>query len=224
MSQIVVDKNLCKRDGACIAVCPPRTLVLGKDGFPEEVLESRCILCGHCVAVCSCDALTHSGLPEEDFLPVSKEVPTPEVIDGLLMSLRSVREFKNRPVSKDALEALLDVARRAPTASNSQKLHWIVVEAQAKVRALSEETINWLRTSEIDPAKLQQWDNGYDFILREAPTIIVACTPADYAWGKQDCAIALTLGYAVHGGLMLGERKHSYSRIPPRKPLSVQWA
>jgi hypothetical protein len=30
-------------------------------------------------------------------------------------------------------------------------------------------------------------------------------------------------GYAVQGGLMLGERKHAYRLIPPRKPLSVQW-
>jgi nitroreductase len=203
--------------------------------------------------------LTHTGLPKEAFLPVSKELPTPAMMDGLLMSRRSVRAFKDRPVARERLEALLDVARRAPTASNSQKLHWIVVEGRAKLHALSEETINWMRASEIDAAKLQQWENGYDFILRGAPTVIVACTPADYAWGKQDCAIALTFlelaaearglgvcwagyltrvaavhpplrealsvpeGYVVHGGLMLGERKHSYSRIPPRKPLSVQW-
>lgn len=259
MSQIVVDKNLCKRDGACIDVCPPRTLVAGKDGFPEEVPESRCILCGHCVAVCSCDALTHSGLPEEDFLPVSKEVPTPEVMDGFLMSRRSVREFKNRPVSKDTLEALLDVARRAPTASNSQKLHWIVVNDSAKVHALSEETIHGLRILGFKPEMLELWDNGYDFVLRGAPSLVVACAPADYDWGKQDCAIALTFlelaaesrglgvcwagyltrvagvhaplrealsvpeGYVVNGGLMIGERKYAYRKIPSRKPLSVQW-
>lgn len=192
MSQIVIDKNLCKRDGACIAVCPPRTLVLGEDGYPEEISDSRCILCGHCVAVCSCDALTHSGLPVEEFLPVSKEVPTPEVMDGFLMSRRSVREFKNRPVSKDTLEALLDVARRAPTASNSQKLHWIVVNDFAKVHALSKETIRGLRSFGFSPTMLELWDNGYDFVLRGAPSLVVACAPADYEWGKQDCAIALT--------------------------------
>ena len=108
------------------------------------------------------------------------------------MSRRSVREFKDRPIAKETLEALLDVARRAPTASNSQKLHWIVVNDGAKVHALSVEAMNWLRTSDIAPAKLEQWERGYDFILRGAPTVIMACTPADYQWGKQDCAIALT--------------------------------
>jgi nitroreductase len=106
---------------------------------------------------------------------------------------------------------------------------------------------------------LKTWESGYDFVLRGAPTVVVACAPADYGWGKQDCAIALTFlelaaearglvvcragyltriaavhaplrqalsvpeGYVVCGGLMLGERKYSYRRIPPRKPLVVQW-
>ncbi len=175
------------------------------------------------------------------------------------MSRRSVREFKNRPVARETLEALLNAARRAPTASNTQKLHWIVVEGEGKVRALSVEAMNWMRTSDIGPDKLEQWKNGYDFILRGAPAVIVACTPADYLWGKEDCAIAVTFlelvaearglgvcwtgylirvarvhaplrealsipeGYAMHGGLMIGEPKYSYPRIPPRKPLSVQW-
>jgi len=260
VSRIIIDKSLCKRDGACVAVCPYRTLTVGEEGYPEEVPDSDCILCGHCVAVCGFDALTHTELPKEAFLPVSQESPSPAVMDGFLMSRRSVRAFKDRPVARETLVALLEVARRAPTATNSQKLHWIVVGDGAKVHALSEEAMNWLRTSGISPAMLKQWENGYDFILRGAPTVVVACAPADYGWGKQDCAIALTFlelaaearnlgvcwagfltrvagvhaplrqalsvpeGYVVHGGLMLGEGKYSYSRIPPRKPLSVQWA
>ena len=106
---------------------------------------------------------------------------------------------------------------------------------------------------------LKLWESGYDVVLRGAPTLVVACTPEDYGWGKEDCAIALTFlelaaearglgacwagfltriaavheplrqllavpeGYIVCGGLMLGKGKYSYRRIPPRKPLSVQW-
>jgi nitroreductase len=119
-------------------------------------------------------------------------LPVPAEIDSFLISRRSVREFKNKPIGRETLEELLDVARRAPTASNSQKLHWIVVADFAKVHALSAEAMNWLRTSGISQAQLTQWDQGYDFVLRGAPVVIMACTPADYAWGKQDCAIALT--------------------------------
>ncbi len=192
MSQIMVDTNLCQKDGACVAVCPARYLALNEKGFPEEVPERDCILCGHCVAVCPHHALTHTGLPQEAFLPVTKELPAPAVIDGFLMSRRSVREFKDRPVDRKTLEVLLDVARRAPTACNSQLLHWIVVEDKAKVHALSAEAVNWMRTSGISATMLADWESGYDFVLRGAPTVVVACAPESYGWGKQDCAIALT--------------------------------
>ena len=175
-----------------MAVCPSRFLTLNKNNFPEEVADGHCILCGHCVAVCAYDALTHTGLPQEAFLPAAKELPIPAVMDSFLISRRSVREFKDRPIARETLEELLDVARRAPTASNSQKLHWIVAGDGAKVHALSAEAMNWLRTSGISPAMLAQWESGYDFVLRGAPTVVVACAPADYGWGKQDCAIALT--------------------------------
>ena len=118
-------------------VCPPRSLALDQEGFPEDVPESTCILCGHCVAVCSCDALAHAEMPEESFLPVAKELPSPALMDGLLMSRRPIREFKDQPVGREVMEALLDVARRAPTAINSQKLHWIVVEGKANVHAVA---------------------------------------------------------------------------------------
>jgi nitroreductase len=113
-------------------------------------------------------------------------------MDGMLMSRRSVRAFKDRPVARETLEELLDVARRAPTASNSQKLKWIVVGDGAKVRALSQAAVNWMRSSGNSSALLEQWDCGYDFVLRGAPAVVVACAPEDYGWGKQDCAIALT--------------------------------
>jgi nitroreductase/NAD-dependent dihydropyrimidine dehydrogenase PreA subunit len=254
-----VNVDLCKKDGVCVAVCPSRTLALNAEGFPEEVADGNCIFCGHCVAACACDAIAHTGLPQEPFLPVSRKLPAPAVIDGFLNSRRSVREFKPKPLAKETLQALLNVARRAPTASNSQKVHWIVVGDAAKVHALSAETINWARATGVGSALSQQWQKGIDVVLRGAPAVIVACAPEDYAWGKQDCAIALTFlelaaearglgvcwagyltraaglhapirqmlsvpeGYAVQGGLMLGERKYSYCWIPPRKPLSVQW-
>jgi len=263
VSQISVDTALCKKDGACVAVCPARILALDEHGFPEEIAEGNCIFCGHCVAVCPSNALTHTGLPDESILPAPRRLPAPALIDRFLMSRRSVRNFMPRPVARETLEAVLDVARRAPTATNSQLLHWIVVNDAAKVRALSQETMNWLRNCGVNQSQLNRWEKhckaGYDFILRGAPALVVACAPSDYEWARQDSAIALTFlelaaearglgacwagyvtrvagmhaplrqalsvpeGYAVCGGLMLGQRRFTYRRIPPRKPLSVQW-
>jgi nitroreductase/ferredoxin len=192
VSQFIVDTDLCKKDGACVAVCPSKVLVLGKEGFPEEVPDSHCILCGHCVAACPHDALIHTGLPREEFLPVTNTLPTPELMDSFLNSRRSVREFKKKPIDKETLEALLDVARRAPTASNSQKVHWIVINDPAKVHDLSAEVIDWMRASGDQVDMVAQWEAGDDRVLRGAPTVVVACAPEEYVFGKQDCAIALT--------------------------------
>jgi nitroreductase/NAD-dependent dihydropyrimidine dehydrogenase PreA subunit len=192
MSQIVVDKNLCKKDGACIDVCPSRSIAFDEQGFPAEDPGHACILCGHCVAVCPCNALTHPDLPTEDFEALPAEFPSPGAMDGLLKSRRSVREFKSVPVSRETLLDLFDVARRAPTASNSQQLRWIVVDGKSKVLALSQIAVSCLRDAGFRPALLKAWDDGYDFILRGAPMVVVACAPASYEWGKQDCAIALT--------------------------------
>ena len=259
MSRITVDKSLCIQDGACVEVCPSQALALDQEGFPGDVPDSWCILCGHCVAVCLCNAIAHAEMPEESFLPAAKELPAPALMDGFLMSRRSIREFEDQPVGREVLEALLDVARRAPTATNSQKLHWIVVEGKANVHALAVEIVNGVRSAGATPAFLKRWQSGYDIVLRGAPTVVAACAPEDYGWRREDCAIALTFlelaaearglgacwagyltriaalhqplrrllsvpdGYIVCGGLMLGKGKYSYPRIPPRKPLSVQW-
>lgn len=191
VSQITVDTKACKKDGACIAVCPSRALSLNEQGFPEK-RNGSCILCGHCVAVCPHGALQHDGLPHERMMRAPRRLPRPRTIDAFLSSRRSVREFKDQQVPKKTLEAILDVARRAPTATNSQKLQWLVVDGAEKVHELSAETIRWMHGSGAAPRMLQQWEQGYDPILRGAPVVIMACTPTEYEWGKQDCAIAVT--------------------------------
>lgn len=192
VSQITVNTERCKKDGACIAVCPSRALAFNEQGFPEKANGANCILCGHCVAVCPQHALKHSGLPEDRVMRAARRLPRPRTIDAFLNSRRSVREFKDGRISKGTLEAILDVARRAPTATNSQKLHWLVVADAEKVHELSAETIRWMRSSGGPPRFLEQWEQGYDPVLRGAPAVILACTPTEYEWGKQDSAIALT--------------------------------
>lgn len=259
MIRITVEEDACLRDGACVEVCPARAIALNEDGLPEDVPESGCILCGHCVAVCPAQALRHTALPEEDFLPARNHWPTPDALDAMLIERRSVREFKPAPVTRETMLALLDIARCAPTASNSQKLHWTVIDGCEAVRNIAAVVVEGGRQGGLHPKLIAQWEAGYDFALRGAPSLVVVCAPSDYAWGKEDGATALAYlelaaearglgacwagylthiaalyeplckalavpeGYAVRGGLMLGEGTHAYGRIPSRKPLRVQW-
>lgn len=192
MSRIAIDPDHCLRDGACVDVCPARYLAVDDEGLPIELAGRNCVLCGHCVAVCPTQAFTHHELPADQCLPIVTDWPAPAHMDGLLNSRRSVREFVQKPVDRATMEALLDVARRAPTASNTQKLSWIVVSGPEKVQQIARGLVDCGRVSGLHPSLLAQWDAGYDFVLRKAPTLAIVCAPEEYRWGKEDGAIALT--------------------------------
>lgn len=191
MCQITVDHALCKKDGACVAVCPSKVLLINEQGYPEQHPRRKCILCGHCVAVCMGEAMTHSELASEEFMPVSREKIAPEVMDGFLESRRSVREFKPRALDEQTLSEMLLVARRAPTASNSQLIEWSVARGPEKVHAIAEGIIEAFRAFEILPELVRQWEKGIDFVLRGAPNLVVAHGPASHDWLKEDGSTAL---------------------------------
>jgi len=58
----------------------------------------------------------------------------------VLKTTRSVRKRLDfdRPVEREIVEECLDIALQAPTGSNSQGWHWIIVEDAAKKKALAD--------------------------------------------------------------------------------------
>ena len=93
------------------------------------------------MAVCATGALSHPAMPHEGFEALPNAMPTCAQMDGLLVSRRSVRAFKNRPVNRETILTCLDIARRAPSAKNAQVLNWIVIDGADKVRELAREMI-----------------------------------------------------------------------------------
>lgn len=61
-------------------------------------------------------------------------------IDDVLTTTRSVRKRLDfdRPVEREVVEECLNLALQAPTGGNSQGWHWIVVEDEAKRKALAD--------------------------------------------------------------------------------------
>lgn len=60
----------------------------------------------------------------------------------LVISRRTVRKFKETPISRDILERCINAARLAPSASNLQPLEYIVVN-DAKLLPQAYETVKW---------------------------------------------------------------------------------
>lgn len=196
MALIEVDAAKCKKDGLCVAVCPSKVLDLDDEGGPSLADPDLCNDCGHCLAVCPHDALTHARLTAESVRPAMRHFPAPEVVDGLLLGRRSIRCYGDTPVARDVLDALLDVSRHAPTASNAQEIRWLVTDDPARVRELAGLTAAWFAAlPELRPVHrkyLALRERGIDTFLRGAPALALVYTDAAAPFGAADCGIALT--------------------------------
>ncbi len=150
MSLFEVDKEKCKRDGLCVAVCPARIIEFKdeKDApTPTDEADEFCIKCGHCVAVCPHGALSHTIMTPEQCPPMQKElIPKPEQIEHLMRARRSIRTFKEHAVERELLGRLIDVARFAPTGRNSQTVSWLVIHDSEEVARLAGMAIDWMRS------------------------------------------------------------------------------
>ncbi len=216
MAWLTVDEEACRRDGLCAAECPRRIIDLGgAGGFPAVAPEraASCLRCGHCVAVCPQGAVSVQGVPVGACPTIAPGLaPSWEAAVQFLRSRRSIRVYRDREVERPALERLIRIARYAPTASNSQTVCWTVVSGREKLAALSALTIAWMRglcaARPDTPAAgyfaplVAAWDGGYDGILRNASTLVVASAPPEASNGLVDCTIALT--YLELAALPLG--------------------
>jgi nitroreductase/NAD-dependent dihydropyrimidine dehydrogenase PreA subunit len=194
MDLIEVDWERCRKDGLCVAECPSGALVADAEGGPVAADPAVCNACGHCVAVCPHDALVNSRVAAMDggVSPNVRSWPAPEVVDGLLRGRRSIRAYKDKPVFRETLVELIDVARFAPTASNAQEVRWIVVPDKEKMERLAGLTAAWFAGNGRQKKYSAMWEQGRDYFLRGAPALAVAYAHDGAPFGAADCAIALT--------------------------------
>ena len=205
MGFLRIDESRCKKDGLCASECPV-AIIRQKDdeSLPELVPggERVCLLCGHCVAVCPHDALSHEKIPIDACPPIDKNLSiTEEQAIQFLRSRRSVRFFKEKPVEKETLQKLIEIARYAPTGGNSQLVEWTAFTDRDKIRELAGLTVDGLKyMQENDPAAAKMpyipliiaaWELGMDAVLRDAPALVIASAPADAISGMVDVSLAM---------------------------------
>jgi len=206
MSLFVVDQEKCKRDGVCVAECPMGIIEL-KGGnstpIPTGDAEELCINCGHCVAVCPHGAFSLRKMkPSQCPMVRSDWLLETERVEHFLRARRSIRTYKDRPVEREILTKLIDIARFAPSGHNIQPVRWLVIYDSDEVGHLAGLVIDWMRQmmKEHDPiAKAMHmdrvvgaWEAGIERICRGAPHVIVTHAPKNEGRAPAACTIALS--------------------------------
>jgi nitroreductase/NAD-dependent dihydropyrimidine dehydrogenase PreA subunit len=214
------DEDKCNQCMLCVKDC-----VAGvwreENGKPVMTDPDSCNLCSHCLAVCPKGAITHDALDPEQVRRVQKRRLNSDTYREIVLSRRSVRNFRDDPVPRETIEQIIDMARYSPTASNKQNVGYIVVTDKELIRKTSKRifglgkriyrgtrsTGGRIVTGGLRNISLMKGLNRYidqmdyyiketksgrDYILHNAPVLMLLHAPVRAYFSKDDCVIAAT--------------------------------
>lgn len=172
-SKIILDIDSCTKCKACVNECRYYYFESGNLSLAKE-MDEFCIECGKCVAVCPVNAITLKIHKDQVLseVPTKENLPSFESLGNLFQVRRSRRQFKDKPVPKELIEKILDVAGRySATAKNQENVYFTVVQDREILKKLSEESTtqvkNLIKTFE-DPHGRKTLETAFspDFIKR----------------------------------------------------------
>jgi nitroreductase/NAD-dependent dihydropyrimidine dehydrogenase PreA subunit len=205
MLDFTIDVETCIGCGQCVSDCP--AMIIGMEtGIPTiaQDLESFCIRCMHCVAICSEGSVSLFGYGPDEGTALPAEKPLkPEQVELLIKGRRSIRNYQDKNIDPSVIEKLLEVAGHAPSGHNDRELLYTVVDDKGIVYDLREEAIAGLEKLIQDeklPAGMEMFhdiitawkSSGTDILFRGAPHLLIVSALEESASPLQDCIIALT--------------------------------
>lgn len=102
-----------------------------------------------------------------------------EALRALILARRSIRRFLPEPVPRDVIRRLLEAAGRAPSAHNRQPWRWVVIEQEARRRALAEDMgrdfARDLAADGLPPERIEQMVARSHARIGGAPLLILPC-------------------------------------------------
>jgi len=217
----------CSNCGLCLRDCVTGVWRMA-DGKPEPVAPDLCNRCSHCIAVCPRDAIIHDGLDAAQAVRTRRADLKPDAYRDIVLSRRSIRQFREKPVPREIIEKIINCARYAPTASNDQDVGYIVITDKKIIGKAAGSLFGFLdrlyvKTQKgilkyiitrtglaenrylkvMEYARQQNAETGRDFMLYGAPVLMLLHTPKRSRFGTDNCAIAATtiINYAHALGL-----------------------
>jgi len=132
----MINQSLCKNCGICTEVCPNK-VIEKKDGTefnPER--GHLCQRCGQCMAICPVKSVHVEGLSyDEDFHELAANKNNYENFVEILSSRRSVRAFKNRPVSEEVIDEIVNSVSYAPFGAAPEKMELSVINKRETIES-----------------------------------------------------------------------------------------
>ncbi|GFZ29970.1 nitroreductase [Clostridium zeae] len=149
-ANVEIDKNKCTVCGLCVKVCKGAPLYIEEKMV--KVDQNRvfgCIACGQCMAVCPNRAIKITGrdLTPNDVidLPRIPDRADYESLKSLMISRRSVRDFKKQRVDREIIDKILETSATAPNGLGSSDVQVLVLDGNEKVEEFTLELINALK-------------------------------------------------------------------------------
>jgi nitroreductase/NAD-dependent dihydropyrimidine dehydrogenase PreA subunit len=218
---IIIQEELCKRDGLCVKLCPVRIFATREGEIPSVNHTEECVLCGQCVAGCSSGALSHGGLDPVRTTRIEHQAPVaPEAAYAFIAQRRSVRNYKTEVPSRELLEKIIGIAGYAP-GSPHHRVGWVrhftVVSGEVQMRQVLDITAEYVRklhklvtsfairmAARFDESarsgmavapdlamRLAEYDGFRDAITYHAPAAIFAHAPVASSTPQVDCDTAM---------------------------------
>jgi nitroreductase len=214
--------------------------------------KEGCIACGHCVAICPQGAICHSEFPSTEIRAIQAEkMPTTEQVMTLLKSRRSIRAFRDKPLTEETIESIIDGARLAPSAHNSQSTEYLVVQDRAVLNQVSSMVIEYLEFEirrfanplfrtlalladrELAESGLhkipgfkrmtQLFESGADPILYGAPVLVAFHARRTVEFADVNAQLALQNASLVAHSLGIGHFYTGWVVSPCRAPMARAW-
>lgn len=233
-AEILIDWEQCTHCGLCARVCSggPLLMIRGQLTVDQDRLFG-CIACGHCMCVCPlyCIGIRGRDMHPDDAIPVSGKNRRAgyDQLYSLLLSRRSVRNFREREVEPDITRKIIDAVATAPMGLPPSDVEILVFDSRAKVREFAGDILEMMKSSRwlfspvtsmvmrpfagkeyfestetfIRPAIkffLEEWAQGADYLLYDAP-LAMYFHSSPYA-DPADSLVAAT--YAMLGAESLG--------------------
>jgi ferredoxin len=149
-AKIIIDYSRCAACGLCTRVCKDESLVI-KDG--RLVVNGSplfgCFGCGQCAAVCPNEAIQIKGraLSPADFirLPPKESLANHEQLHSLMLSRRSMRDFKDKDVEQAVIDRIISSASAAPMGIPPSDVGVLVLRGRKRVRGFSFDFIDYVK-------------------------------------------------------------------------------